>query len=81
MKKYSSVYTPQISEGSAFLLRRIAWAAEIPMTTTLDACISAVGSRFDRSLLCRACKDHRCLECPISRVEELKALDKTLFLK
>ena len=81
MKKYKSVYSPQISADSAFLLRRIAWAADHPMTETLDACILALSVQMDRSVLCGACQDHRCLECPISKEKDSNLLEGVLGLE
>ena len=72
------VYTPQINSDSAFLLRRVAWAAEKPMTSTLDECIRNLVNLVDRSRLCGACKDHRCLECPVSRFYGSSGLDSIM---
>ena len=72
------VYTPQINADSAFLLRRVAWAAEKPMTYTLDECIRGLVNQVDRASLCGACKDHRCLECPVSKYFGTSGLDSIL---
>jgi hypothetical protein len=78
-KNHRGVYTPQINEESVFLLRRVAWAAEQPMTLTLDACIQNLVSRLDRKAVCSACIDRRCLECPISSQVKRKELDRVLI--
>ncbi|QEN06811.1 hypothetical protein EXM22_01940 [Oceanispirochaeta crateris] len=72
------VYTPQIHVDSAFLLRRVAWAAEKPMTYTLDECIRGLVNQVDRQKLCGACRDHRCLECPVSQYYGKSGLDSIL---
>jgi len=65
-KNHRDVYTPQITTESAFLLRCIAWAANKPMTISLDACIQDLADSLDKKRVCGSCKDRRCLECPIS---------------
>ncbi|RDG29094.1 hypothetical protein DV872_23510 [Oceanispirochaeta sp. M1] len=77
-KVHGSVYTPQINEDSAFLLRRVAWAAEKPMTYTLDECLKVLLKHIDRGVLCGACQDHRCLECPVSKVYCLFGLESII---
>ena len=68
------VYTPQINSESAFLLRRIAWAAKKPMTVTLDNCIGSLVGQIDQKAVCLACKDKRCLGCPLMVQGETKKL-------
>ncbi len=77
-KNYRGVYTPQINEESAFLLRRVAWAAERPMTLTLDACIRTLVGSLDVKTVCDACQDRRCMECPISAGVWKTEIDKVL---
>ncbi|MBF9014694.1 MULTISPECIES: hypothetical protein [unclassified Oceanispirochaeta] len=61
------------------MLRRVAWAAEKPMTKSLDACIQNIVSNLDRKAVCSACKDHRCLECPISWEDRKSEIDCILL--
>ena len=72
-------YTPQINEESVFMLRRMAWAAEKPMTTSLDACIQSLVGKLNRKSVCSACKDRRCLECPISMGKRKSDIDGILI--
>ena len=65
-KNHRAVYTPQMNEESIFLLRRVAWAAEQPMTLTLDACVLSLTEQLDRDHLCQSCRDRRCNECPMA---------------
>lgn len=66
-EKRFGVYTPQITSQSAFILRRIAWAAGQPMTVTLDSCIGAMVNHLDNKAVCNACKDKRCQGCPLGQ--------------
>jgi hypothetical protein len=75
MDKNHQVYTPQINEDAAFMLRRVAWAAERPMTSALNACVQKIVSSLDRRAVCSACQDRRCLECPISWERRRSELD------
>lgn len=78
-KNCSNVYTPQINEESVIMLRRVAWAAEKPMIKSLNACIQNIVNNLDRKVVCSACKDHRCLECPISREARKSEIDCILL--
>jgi len=58
-------YTPELNQDYSGALRRIAWALDLPMTTTLEEVIFQIGREVDRKLICEACRDNsfcdRCL--------------------
>ena len=58
-------YTPELSSDYSGTLRRIAWAINLPMTTTLEEIIFQIAREVDHGLVCEACKDKsfcdRCL--------------------
>ena len=58
-------YTPELDQDYSGVLRRIAWALELPMTTALQEVIFQISREVDHELVCRACRDHsfcdRCL--------------------
>lgn len=62
------VYTPQISFETAFILRRVAWALNKPMTQTLNSAVMAFIEKQNRVSICKACRDKRCRDCPLPAV-------------
>ena len=57
-------YTPQFSEKASVSVRRLAWAMEIPMTSTIDLIISELSTVFLSSVVCPKCKDKtKCSLC------------------
>lgn len=56
-----TLYVPKLSEQSLCRPRRIAWAANRPMTKTLDAVIEYIARHIDQQAVCTACRDNsRC---------------------
>ncbi len=62
------VYTPQISSETAFILRRLAWALNKPMTQTLNIAVAAFVSMKKCNNICSNCRDRRCALCPLTNV-------------
>lgn len=57
-------YTPELTQTSSAILRRIAWASCQPMTRTLEEIISYAARTFDPAKVCAGCKDKsRCADC------------------
>ena len=57
-------YTPELSQRHSGTLRRIAWALDQPMTTTLEAVFDWVGTAADPNKVCPFCQDKSlCQEC------------------
>lgn len=58
-------YTPELSQDYSGALRRIAWAIDLPMTTTLEEVIFQIAREVNHEVICKACKDNsfcnRCL--------------------
>ena len=57
-------YTPELSQDYSGVLRRIAWALDLPMTTALEEVIFQIGREVDHKLICKACRDNSfCEKC------------------
>ena len=57
-------YTPRLSAASLCRLRRLAWAAQRPMTKTCDRIIELVCSRINAPAVCFVCRDRsKCELC------------------
>jgi hypothetical protein len=65
-----TLYVPKLSEQSLCRLRRFAWAANRPMTKTLDAVIGYIARRIDQQAVCTACRDNS--RCDICGLEALR---------
>jgi hypothetical protein len=64
-KNRPRLYSPQINQLSVFILRRIAWAVNQPMTTSLDQIIAAILPKINIAVVCATCKDKlQCAVCP-----------------
>ena len=50
-------YTPELSQQHSATLRRIAWAAQMPMTKTMTSIFDHLGATLDKGKICGACKD------------------------
>ena len=65
-------YRPELNQDYSGALRRIAWAIDLPMTTTLEEVISQVAREVNHEVVCKACKDqsfcNRCLFATDARV-------------
>lgn len=57
-------YVPKLSATSICRLKRLSWALNKPMTTTLDQLIHVLCQHLDQQLVCNACHDRsRCELC------------------
>jgi hypothetical protein len=57
-------YTPELSSRYSGILRRIAWAYEVPMTQAIEGILDLAGSYMDGNRICNACKDRSfCRDC------------------
>jgi hypothetical protein len=66
-----TLYVPKLSERSLCRLRRIAWAANRPMTKTLDAVIEYIARQIDQQAVCAACRDSsRCGICGLAELRK-----------
>ncbi|HPC67679.1 MAG TPA: hypothetical protein PLL96_10395 [Syntrophorhabdaceae bacterium] len=50
-------YTPELSQRSSSMLRRIAWAIGMPMTKALEEIIEHVIKHIRKDEVCRRCRD------------------------
>ncbi len=58
-------YTPQLTYQYSAILRRLAWAADLPMTKTIELILDSAVERTDTSFVCEKCRDRsRCSGCP-----------------
>lgn len=57
-------YTPELSQDDSAMLRRLAWASGIPMTTTLHEALAFVAQKVPHIVVCACCQDRsRCANC------------------
>jgi len=64
-------YTPELSQEYSRVLRRIAWALSLPMTTALEEVIFQYSRDTEKELVCDKCKDKSfCQSCVFSRIEK-----------
>lgn len=60
-------YTPELSLESSRILRRIAWALNLPMTQAIERVFEHLPRILDRQMVCSACRDKtKCRECAFS---------------
>ena len=58
-------YTPELSLRHSGILRRIAWAYEVPMTRAIEGILEQTSKYIDGKKVCEACRDNSfCEECP-----------------
>ncbi|MCG8684059.1 MAG: hypothetical protein MI892_04235 [Desulfobacterales bacterium] len=63
-------YTPELTYYHSRILRRIAWAAKLPMTKAMAEIFDYLGATLKRIPICNACKDRSwCRDCPFGRKE------------
>ena len=55
-------YTPELSPRYSGILRRIAWAYEVPMTQAIEGILELAVNYMDGRRICEACK--ACSFCP-----------------
>ena len=61
-------YTPELTQQNSAILRRIAWAMQMPMTKALEDVFDYLGQTLDPVPICSACRDKtRCESCPFNR--------------
>ena len=61
-------YTPELTQTNSGVLRRIAWALEIPMTKAIQEVVDYVSRIMDWKKVCEACKDKSfCGNCPFNK--------------
>lgn len=57
-------YTPELTATASCNLRRIAWAAGLPMTKTMNTLFALIPKLFNKETVCNACKDKsKCEVC------------------
>ena len=57
-------YTPELSTEHSGLLRRIAWAYDVPMTKALEGILELAATYMDSERVCEACRDNSfCNSC------------------
>jgi len=80
-------YTPELTAESCCILRRIAWAAGLPMTKTINQVFEVIPEVLDKEIVCAACKDNsKCNICGFNRIKEhniapVSLKDKKIILK
>jgi len=72
-------YTPELSTESCCTLRRIAWAAGLPMTKTINQVFELIPEVIEKKFVCAACKDNsKCEICGFSRIKDQNIFPVTL---
>jgi len=62
------MYSPDFSVSACVMLRRLAWAFDMPMTKTLDQIFQLLPSQVDGATVCLSCKDKsKCSVCGFSK--------------
>ena len=56
-------YTPELSQESSAILRRIAWSMNLPMTKTQEVIYKKILTHLDKQEICKACRDQNCNAC------------------
>ena len=63
-------YTPELTTAACCTLRRLAWAAELPMTKVINQVFEFLPEFIDKQTICGACKDNsRCKICGFGMVQ------------
>ena len=64
-------YTPELSIESCCTLRRIAWAAGLPMTKAINQVFELMPEVLDKNFVCTACKDNtKCAVCGFGKIKK-----------
>jgi hypothetical protein len=72
-------YTPELSAESCCTLRRIAWAAGLPMTKAINQVFELLPEVIEQKFVCAACKDNsKCQICGFSRIKDQNIFPVTL---
>ncbi len=63
-------YTPELSQEASGVLRRVAWAAGLPMTAALEEImLKVVPEVLMAGKVCESCRDRSfCEQCPFGGV-------------
>jgi len=62
-------YTPELTTTACCTLRRLAWAAGLPMTKTINRLCQLLPEIFDKQFVCEACRDKsKCSICAFSDI-------------
>lgn len=51
-------YTPELSRAASAILRRIAWAVNMPMTQTINRIFEELPKILNKNEICECCKDN-----------------------
>jgi hypothetical protein len=72
-------YTPELSVKSCCTLRRIAWAAGLPMTKAINQVFELIPEVIDKKSVCAACKDvSKCAVCGFSQIKKQDIIPVTI---
>jgi hypothetical protein len=64
-------YTPELSTESCCTLRRIAWAAGLPMTKAINQVMELIPEVIEKEFVCAACRDRsKCDICGFHKITE-----------
>lgn len=64
LKGKTMAYTPELSQQHSGILRRIAWAFEIPMKKAIEGLLECSARFIDHKKVCGACRDKSfCMDC------------------
>jgi hypothetical protein len=78
--EYIMAYTPELNQSESAVLRRIAWACEMPMTKTISHLLNHIVAILDSTKICCACRDKSfCKKCAFA--PENSKEPKTIILK
>ena len=68
-------YTPELSQAGSAALRRIAWAAELPMTKALEEVVYWIAKTLKEDKVCERCKDPSCSLCWFGKTPRAEQLE------
>ena len=72
-------YTPELSTESCCTLRRIAWAAGLPMTRAINQVFELIPEVIDKQFVCAACRDKsKCAHCGFGKIKEQNIVPVTM---
>ena len=61
-------YTPELTQQHSAILRRIAWAMDMPMTKAIGEVFDHLGATLDKGKICSACRDKSfCRNCAFNQ--------------
>ena len=75
-------YTPELTATASGILRRIAWAADLPMTQTINTLFLLIPQLFNKETICNACRDKsKCEVCGFGDLQNREAVSCTIEKK